>query len=257
MSGDPEQDYFADGMVEDIITALSRIQVAVRHRAQFELHLQGPRRRRPAGRPRAGRALRAGRQRAQGRQPRAHHRPADRRDDRRHLWADRFDGARRHLRPAGSGHRERRRRDRAEARAGGDRACQRKPTEASTPTTFICAAWPTARGTREAIDERWRASLRRSSSIRVSPRPRDGGVLHSGARSTAGWPIVRGDRRGARLARRAIELGRDDAVSLTRGGDALANLTGDVPGGIALIDRALALNSNLASAWFLGGFLGI
>jgi TolB-like protein len=24
MSGDPEQDYFADGMVEDIITALSR-----------------------------------------------------------------------------------------------------------------------------------------------------------------------------------------------------------------------------------------
>ena len=27
MSGDPEQEYFADGMVEDIITALSRIQV--------------------------------------------------------------------------------------------------------------------------------------------------------------------------------------------------------------------------------------
>jgi adenylate cyclase len=25
LSGDPEQDYFADGMVEDIITALSRI----------------------------------------------------------------------------------------------------------------------------------------------------------------------------------------------------------------------------------------
>jgi adenylate cyclase len=25
MSGDPEQDYFADGMVEEIITALSRI----------------------------------------------------------------------------------------------------------------------------------------------------------------------------------------------------------------------------------------
>jgi TolB-like protein len=26
MSGDPEQDYFADGMVEDIITGLSRIK---------------------------------------------------------------------------------------------------------------------------------------------------------------------------------------------------------------------------------------
>ena len=41
MSGDPEQEYFADGMVEDIITALSRIALAVRHRPQFELHLQG------------------------------------------------------------------------------------------------------------------------------------------------------------------------------------------------------------------------
>ena len=26
MSGDPEQEYFADGMVEDIITALSRFR---------------------------------------------------------------------------------------------------------------------------------------------------------------------------------------------------------------------------------------
>ena len=41
MSGDPEQEYFADGMVEDIITALLAFQIAVRHRAQFELHLQG------------------------------------------------------------------------------------------------------------------------------------------------------------------------------------------------------------------------
>jgi DNA-binding winged helix-turn-helix (wHTH) protein len=41
LSGDPEQEYFADGVVEDIITALSRIRAAVRHRAQFELHLQG------------------------------------------------------------------------------------------------------------------------------------------------------------------------------------------------------------------------
>jgi TolB-like protein len=39
MSGDPEQDYFADGMVEDIVTGLSRIKMAVRHRPQFELRL--------------------------------------------------------------------------------------------------------------------------------------------------------------------------------------------------------------------------
>jgi hypothetical protein len=28
MSGDPEQEHFADGMVEDIITALSRLAIA-------------------------------------------------------------------------------------------------------------------------------------------------------------------------------------------------------------------------------------
>jgi hypothetical protein len=42
---------------------------------------------------------------------------------------------------------------------------------------------------------------------------------------------------GARLARRAVELGRDDAVALTRGGHALGHLAGDLDGGIALIDR--------------------
>ena len=41
MSGDPEQDYFADGVVEELITALSVFSPAVRHRAQFQLHVQG------------------------------------------------------------------------------------------------------------------------------------------------------------------------------------------------------------------------
>jgi TolB-like protein len=49
MSDDPEQDYFADGMVEEIITAMSRIRWLC-HRAQFNFHLQGPSRRRETGR---------------------------------------------------------------------------------------------------------------------------------------------------------------------------------------------------------------
>lgn len=53
----------------------------------------------------------------------------------------------------------------------------------------------------------------------------------------------------------AVELGRDDAVALTRGGHALAHMTGDLDSGIAMLDRAAFLNPNLASAWFLGGFL--
>ena len=57
MSGDPEQEYFADGMVEDVITALSRFRQLFRHRPQFELHLQGTRRGRETGGSRAGGAL--------------------------------------------------------------------------------------------------------------------------------------------------------------------------------------------------------
>ena len=79
MSGDPEQEYFADGMVEEIITALSPHPLALRHRPQFDLHLQGPSGRCEAGRARARRALCARRLGAQGRQPGAHHRAADRR----------------------------------------------------------------------------------------------------------------------------------------------------------------------------------
>ena len=57
MSGDPEQEYFADGMAEDIITALSRLQVLVRDRPKFQFHLQGQGGRHQTSRPRTRRAL--------------------------------------------------------------------------------------------------------------------------------------------------------------------------------------------------------
>jgi TolB-like protein len=60
---------------------------------------------------------------------------------------------------------------------------------------------------------------------------------------------------GVRLARRAVELDKGDAVALTRSGHALGHLADDLQGGIALLDKALVLNPNLAAAWFLGAFL--
>ena len=62
---------------------------------------------------------------------------------------------------------------------------------------------------------------------------------------------------GARLARSAVDLGKNDAVALTRGGHALAHFTRDLDTGIDFLDRALVLNPNLAAAWFLGGYLRI
>jgi tetratricopeptide (TPR) repeat protein len=57
-----------------------------------------------------------------------------------------------------------------------------------------------------------------------------------------------------RLARRAVMLGRDDAVALRTGGFALFHVVGDFDFGATCISRALALNPNLAAAWYFGGW---
>ena len=57
MSGDPEQDYFADGITEDIINGVVASAVVFRHRPQFDVCLQGPQRGRAAGRARSRRPL--------------------------------------------------------------------------------------------------------------------------------------------------------------------------------------------------------
>jgi tetratricopeptide (TPR) repeat protein len=75
-------------------------------------------------------------------------------------------------------------------------------------------------------------------------------------RKINGWMAdrVQETQQGARLAQRAIELGRNDAVALTRGGHALGHFGGDLDGCIALLERALMLNPNLLAAWYLSGF---
>ena len=50
MSGDPEQEYFSDGITEDIITDLSKVSALFGGRAQHGVHVQGQERRRGAGR---------------------------------------------------------------------------------------------------------------------------------------------------------------------------------------------------------------
>lgn len=60
-----------------------------------------------------------------------------------------------------------------------------------------------------------------------------------------------------RLAQRAIELGKDDAVALGCGGWALAYVGRDLEGGAAFIERALILNPSLTSTWFFSGYVKI
>jgi adenylate cyclase len=82
LSGNSEQEYLADGMVEEIITALSRHQMALCDRAQFEFYVQGPRCRHPPGRTRTRRALCPRGQCTRRSQSRSHYRSASRLDER-------------------------------------------------------------------------------------------------------------------------------------------------------------------------------
>ena len=76
-------------------------------------------------------------------------------------------------------------------------------------------------------------------------------------RKINGWMADRTEEiaEGTRLARRAAELGKDDAVALARGAHALGFLVGDLDSAVAFADRALLLNPNLATAWVLSGLL--
>ena len=76
LSGDPEQQYFSDGITEDIITALSRVKwffvIARNSSFTYKGRIGG----REAGRPRAWSPLCTGRQRAESGRAGAHHRSA-------------------------------------------------------------------------------------------------------------------------------------------------------------------------------------
>jgi tetratricopeptide (TPR) repeat protein len=78
-------------------------------------------------------------------------------------------------------------------------------------------------------------------------------------RKNYGW-MSEGDKEIAeveRLARRAAQLAKDDAVALYTSGFALARIVGYLDAGAALIDRALTIDSNLAAGWHLSGWVRI
>jgi tetratricopeptide (TPR) repeat protein len=57
------------------------------------------------------------------------------------------------------------------------------------------------------------------------------------------------------LTRRAVDLGKDDAIALAASAWALAVIVRDFEQSAALVDRALVLNVNFAEAWFCSGWI--
>lgn len=261
MSGDPEQEYFADGIVEDIITALSRFrQLFVIARNSTFVYKGRAVDVKQVSRDQGVRYVLEGSVRKAANRIRITAQLIDA-TTAVHLWAERFEGGLEDIFDL---------QDQVTARVVGEIApkleqaeierAKRKPTESLDSYDYYLRGRANLnRGTREATEE---ALSQFYKALQIDP---DFASAHAMAawcilwRKVNGWMTDRSQEivEGARLARRAVELGADDAVALTRGGHAFGHFAGDLEGGIALIDRALVLNPNLASAWFLGAFLRV
>jgi TolB-like protein len=261
LSGDATQEYFADGVVEDIISALSRIGwlFVVARNSSFTYKGRAVDVKQ-VGRELGVRYVLEGSVRKAADRVRITGQLIDA-TTAGHLWADRFEGTLDDI----FGLQDQLTENVVGAiapqlvRAEIERA-KRKPTESLDAYDYYLRGMANLhRGTRDSIDE---ALAQFYQALQLDPNFASAYAMAAWCHlwlKANGWMT---DRRqeiaeGARLARRAVELGRDDAVALTRSGSVLGHLAGDVAGGIALVDRALVLDPNLASAWFLGGFLRV
>jgi len=259
MSGDPEQDYFADGMAEDIITALSHFKAlfVIARNSSFTYKGRAVDVKQ-IGRELGVRYVLEGSVRKAANRVRITGQLVDTATG-AHLWADRFDGGLDDIFDL---------QDQvtesvvgaiapAVEKAEIERA-KRKPTESLDAYALYLRGL--ARfyqyGSRQANDEALRLF---NSAIELDPdfaaAYGRAAVCYVWAKSE-GWISVTAKEIAevTRLAQRAVELGKDDAVALAAAGWALVYVVRDL-GAAGLIDRALVLNSNLAEAWFYGGWV--
>jgi TolB-like protein/class 3 adenylate cyclase/Tfp pilus assembly protein PilF len=261
MSGDAEQEYFADGMVEDIITALSRFrQLFVIARNSSFVYKGRAVDVKQVSRELGVRYLLEGSVRKAASRIRITAQLIDA-TTAAHLWAEHFDGGLEDIFDL---------QDQVTVRVVGEIApkleqaeierARRKPTESLDAYDYYLRGRANLNlGTRDATDEGLRQF---HQALQIDANFASAYAMAAWCqlwRKVNGWMTDRALEMaaGERLARRAVELAQDDDVALTRGGHALGHFAGDLDTGIALTDKALVLNPNLASAWFLGGYLRI
>ena len=262
MSGNPEQEYFADGMVDDIITALSHFKAlfVIARNSSFTYKGRAVDVKQ-VGRELGVRYVLEGSVRKSANRVRITGQLVDTATG-AHLWAERFDG--------GLGDIFDLQDQMTESVVGAiapavekaeiERA-KRKPTESRDAYALYLRglAGYYQFANRAANDEALRLF---NSAIELDP---DFASAYARAASCYVIAKINGWFSGTpteiaevtRLAQRAVELGKDDALALATSGYALAYVVRDLGVAAALIDRALVLNSNLAEAWFSGGWAKI
>jgi adenylate cyclase len=253
MSGDPEQEYFADGMVEEIITALSRIRwlFVIARNSSFTYKGQAVDVKQ-VGSEMGVRYVLEGSVRKASSRVRITAQLIEAKTG-THLWADRFDGSLEDvfelqdkiaisvagvIEPA--------------LEAAEIRRAIRRPTNDLTAFDLYLRGLPRfASWDKEGIAEALNLFERA-----IERDPDYGRALAYAAHcrlqlAEGGWVEDRdANRRTAiELARRAIAVAPDDPSVLASSAGVLTYFSGDINAAIALIDRAVMLNPSSARAW--------
>jgi len=261
LSGDPGQDYLADGVVDEIITALSRFrQLFVIARNSSYTYKGKSVDVKQVGRELGVRYLLEGSVRKSASRVRITAQLVDAVRG-THLWADRIDGTFDDIFDL---------QDQVTENVVGSIApkieqaeierTKHKPTDRlDAYDCYLQAMMYFHRWTGESINDALRLFYR---AIELDPG-------FASAHGLAAWCFVRRRLSGwmeaparemaelERLARRASELAGDDAVALFSAGWALVQTSAYAEAGAAMIDRALTLNPNIPAAWLVGGWTKI
>ena len=264
MSGDPEQEYFADGVVEDIITALShfpRLFVIARN-SSFTYKGRAVDVRR-VGQELGVRYVLEGSVRRSGGRIRLTGQLIDTHDA-THLWAERFDGPTEDIFEL---------QDEMTMRIVGaiiprlqaaeiERSSRNRPESLDAYDLYLRALAAVHRMTREDSDDAL-ALVDRALALDSHYAVAAGlGAWACTLRMSQNW-ATDGEvekRRGVELGRLAVLKGQSDADTLAAGGYALAFLGGELHEGLRAIERAISLNPNsaiaLGHAGWVRAFLG-
>jgi adenylate cyclase len=251
MSGDPEQDYFADGIVEDIITGLSRIKwlFVIARNSTFVYKGQALDVKK-VGRALGVRYLVEGSVRKAGDRIRITGQLIDTSTG-AHVWADRYDGALDDIFEL---------QDRITANVIGavepnvrqaeiERAKRKRPDSLDAYDLYL-RAFPHAYA--NTPDDSREALRLLDQALRLEPTYAAAHAIaawcHEQLYSRAGFheeSKIAALRHGAA----AISYGADDATALCMAGFATAMVTRDFDAGISAIDRSLALNTSYAAGF--------
>jgi len=258
LSGDPEQEYFADGMVEEIITALSRIRwlFVIARNSSFTYKGRTVDVKQ-VGRELGVRYILEGSVRRAGGRVRITGQLIDATTG-AHLWADRFDSSLEDVFDL---------QDKVASSVAGviEPALQAAETARSVarPTADLTAydlylrAYALVFSTSQQIPEALRLLERGTTrDPDHGPSLALAAICHSRLIMDGRSGNMEADtRNGIDFARRALKVAADDPVVLANVAVPLAYFGEDIGTMIGLVDRALTLSPNYARGWLMSGSL--